>query len=101
MKGLARPSFEDVWTYYAKKLGYEQEYKPNNASGSGSFSSNSPGYQIQVLNSTNDPDVASAFRPTTKSATLIRRGGYGKVTIIISRAKDEEKTYFTLIVEGK
>src|SRR5262245_37547965 len=21
--------FEEVWTYYAKKLGYKQEYKPN------------------------------------------------------------------------
>lgn len=94
-------SFEDVWNYYAKKLGYEQEYRPNDQSGITSFSSDSPGEQIQVLNSTNNPAVAKARRPTTKSSTLIRRGGYGKVTVIVSHAKDEEKTYFTLIVEGK
>jgi eukaryotic-like serine/threonine-protein kinase len=93
--------FEDVWTYYAKKLGYGQEYLPNLTYGSNSFSSDSGPYRIQILNSTNDPAVAKSLRPSTKSATLIRRGAYGKVTIIISRAKDEEKTYFTLIVEGK
>ncbi|HEV3387201.1 MAG TPA: hypothetical protein VG097_20445, partial [Gemmata sp.] len=97
----ASKPFEDVWTYYAKKLGFDQKYNSNLTFGSNSFSSDSGRYQIQILNSTNDPGVASARRPTTKSATLIRRGGYGKVTIIISRAKDEEKTYFTLIVEGK
>jgi serine/threonine protein kinase len=93
--------FEDVWIYYAKKLGFEETYNPNLTFGSNSFHSNSGQYQIQILNSTNDPAAASALRPTTKSATLIRRGTDGKVTIIISRAKDEEKTYFTLIVDGK
>jgi eukaryotic-like serine/threonine-protein kinase len=93
--------FEEVWTYYAKKLGYEHEYTQNDISGMSSFSSDSGPYHIQILNSATDPGVARAFRPITKSATLIRRGGYGKVTIIISRAKDEEKTYFTLIVDGK
>jgi len=93
--------FEDVWTYYAKKFGYQQEYKPNLTYGGRSFSSDSPKCLIQILNSTNDPAMAKALRPSSKSATLIRRGADGNVTISISRAKDEEKTYFTLIVEGK
>ncbi len=77
--------FEEVWTYYAKKLGYEEEYKPNLSYGGNSFSSNSPGYLIQILNSTNDPGVAKVHRPSTKSATLIRRHAGGTVTIVISR----------------
>jgi hypothetical protein len=88
--------FEKVWAYYAKKIGYEKEYKPNLAFGGGSG-----GHLIQILNSTNDPAGAKESRPTTKSATLIQRGEGGNVTIFISRAKDEDKTYFTLIVEEK
>jgi hypothetical protein len=88
--------FEEVWAYYAKKIGYEKEYKPNLAHGGGSG-----GHLIQILNSTNSPAGAKESRPTTKSATLIQRGEGGNVTIFISRAKDEDKTYFTVIVEEK
>jgi hypothetical protein len=91
----AKP-FEEVWAYYAKKIGYAEEYKPNltHAGGAGQ-------HLIMILNSTNDPAVAQARRPSAKSATLIRRGADGNVTVFISRAKDEGKTYFTLIVEEK
>lgn len=94
-------SFEEVWTYYAKRIGYKEEYKPNLTFGGADFSSDRGKYQIQILNSTNDPAVAKAMRPSAKSATLIRRGAGGNVTIFISRAKDEDKTYVTLIVDGK
>jgi hypothetical protein len=57
--------------------------------------------EIINLNSTNDPVVAKAMRPTAKSATLIRRGAGRSVTVFISRAKDENKTYFALIIEVK
>ena len=95
--------FEEVWTYYAKKVGYEQEYKANLTYGASTFSfgSDSRQYQIQILNSTNEPGFAKGRRPSAKSATLMRRGAGGNVTVFISRAKDEDKTYFTLIVEGK
>jgi hypothetical protein len=88
--------FEEVWAYYAKKIGYKKGYKPNLTHGGGAGQ-----HLIQILNSTNDPAVAKARRPSAKSATLIRRGAGGNVTIFISRAKDEDKTYFTLIVEEK
>jgi len=88
--------FEEVWAYYAKKIGHKQAYKPNQTYGGGAGQ-----YQIQILNSLNDPAVAKASRPSAKSATLIRRGAGRNVTVFISHAKDEDKTYFTLIVEGK
>lgn len=88
--------FDEVWTHYAKKIGYTKAYEPNltYAGGAGE-------YEIQILNSTNDPAVAKARRPSAKSATLIRRGAGGGITVFISRAADEDKTYITLIVEGK
>jgi hypothetical protein len=92
--------FEEVWAYYAKKIGYKQEYQPNLTFG-GTYFGGTGQYRIQILNSTNDPVVAKARRPSAKSATLIRRGAGGNVTVFVSRAKDEDKTYFTLIVEEK
>jgi hypothetical protein len=98
--------FEEVWTYYAKKLGCNQEYKPNlthagssSEFGTGRKTTNST---LIIHNSTNDPGAARVRRPSAKSATLLRRGTDGRnVTIFISRAKDEDKTYFTLVLEGK
>jgi len=91
--GASKP-FEEVWTHYAKKIGYTKKYEPNLTHSGGAGQ-----YEIQILNSTNDPGVTR--RPSTKSATLIRRGGGESITVFMSRAKDEEKTYITLIVEGK
>jgi hypothetical protein len=90
--------FEEVWAYYAKKIGCKEKYKPNLSFG-GIYFAGTDQYQIQILNSTNDPAVAKARRPSAKSATLIRRGAGGNVTVFVSRAKDEDKTHFTLIVE--
>jgi hypothetical protein len=89
-------SFEEVWAYYAKKIGYEKEYRPNLTYGGGTGQ-----YLIQILNSTDESAAGKARRPSTKSATLIRRGAGESVTVFVSRAKDEDKTYFTLIVEEK
>jgi hypothetical protein len=88
--------FKEVWTYYAKKIGYKKDYEPNLACSGGDGQN-----EFVILNSTNDPAVAKARRPSATSATLIRRGPGGNVTVFISRAKDEDKTYFTLIVEKK
>ena len=88
--------FDEVWTYYAKKIGYMGVYKPNLTHSGGAGQ-----YEIQILNSTNDPAVARARRPSAKSATLIRRGAGEGITVFISRAADEDRTYITLIVEGK
>ena len=92
--------FKEVWTYYAKKLGYKDEYRTNLTYGKSS-SGGAGNYQIQILNSSDVPAARRVRRLNAKSATLIRRGVGGNVTIFISRAKDEDKTYFTLIVEGE
>src|SRR5258706_3984976 len=76
-------SFEEVWTYYAKKVGYKQEYQPNLTHGESVGSNDGGEYQIQILNSTNDPAIAKARRPTAKSATLMRRGAGRNVTVFI------------------
>lgn len=88
----SRP-FEEVWTYYAKKFNYQEGYKPNHTHGGADGQS-----QVQILNSA---PVGGAGRPSTTSAALIRRGSGENVTVFISRAKDEDETFFTLIVEGK
>ena len=93
--------FEDVWTYYAKKLGYEQEYKQNLTYGSNSFSSDSSKCQVQILNSTNDPAVAKAAPPEHKVGNPHPARCRWHRHDCDFCAKDEEKTYFTLIVEGK
>jgi hypothetical protein len=87
--------FDEVWTYYAKKIGYTKPYEPNLTYGGGAGQ-----HEIQILNSTNDPAMAKARRPSAKSATLVRRGAGAGITVFISRATDEDKTYITLIVDG-
>jgi len=89
-------TFDEVWTFYAKKIGYAEEYKPNL-----SFGGSSDRYSIQILNSTNDSAVAVSKRPSAKSATLLRRGAGESVTVFLSRAADEDKTYITLVVEDR
>ena len=92
-------SFEEVWTYYAKKTGCKEKYQPNGVIAGGT--AESKGAEIQILNSTDDPMVANANRPKVTTSTLIRRGSGANVTVFLSRGKDEDKTYITLIVEGK
>ena len=92
-------TFEDVWTYYAKKIGYNGKYEPNGQIAGGT--EEAKGAEILILNSTGDPRVARSSRPKVTAATLIRRGSGANVTVFLSRGKDEDKTHITLVVEGK
>jgi hypothetical protein len=90
-------SFEEVWTYYAKKMGYKGKYIPNEQFSGGTADGGSA--EIMFMNSTDMTSTAS--RPKVTSSTLIRRGSGASVTVFLSRGKDEDKTYITLIVERK
>jgi hypothetical protein len=73
--------FEDVWYYYAKKLGYEKEYIPNQSTGFTSFDSTMGGYQLHILNSFRNPTAVRALTRPQK-----RQHSYDEGTMVSSRS---------------
>jgi hypothetical protein len=93
---------EAVWSHYAKLAGIDpKEFKPGESSGKTEFAfaigAGGPSASIGgAMYYTGDPT-----RPAVRSATIVApRPGY-TATVFITRARDEDRTHVTIVVEKK
>lgn len=87
--------FKEVWRFYAKKFGSKRDYTPTSqSSGEGYADSQGKQFTVQILSSGSE-------RAGILSSTLVRRDERKSVAVHISRGKDEENTYFTLIIQSR
>ena len=93
-------SFDKVWEFYAKKLGTGlKSYSPGLGTSGGGTDANDE-YSVTVMTSDDRPEIPKS-RPEVKCATLARHTAHATVTVFVSRAKAEDKTYFNLVVARK